>query len=414
MILDLPKSAGKRNGKTRERLFDLVVIGGFGHVGLPLAVAFAAAGAKVCAYDIDEAAAQKLRRFSMPFIEANCEHELRSAVEKGNLTISLDRDDVSRADMVIIIVGTPVDRHLNPDFEAMQNLLDSYMDCLVDGQTLVLRSTVYPGTTEKIAQWIKDRGRGIHIAFCPERIAEGKALEELSSLPQIVSGCSPQAVHNAEKLFGCVASEVLILEPIEAELAKLFNNAWRYMQFAAANQFFMIANDHNADFHRIHHAMTHNYPRAKSMPGAGFAAGPCLFKDTMQLAAFNNNNFSLGHAAMLINEGLPNYIVNRLKQKHRLRCLSVGILGMAFKADIDDPRESLSYKLRKILAIECAQVLCSDAYICDPAFVSTQELLDRCDIVILATPHNDYHALAIPAGKTVVDVWNVWGRGSGL
>ena len=148
------------------------------------------------------------------------------------------------------------------------------------------------------------------------------------------------------------------LEPEEAELAKLFTNTWRYIKFAAANQFYMIANDRGVDFEKVRKGLTQDYPRASDMPGAGFAAGPCLFKDTMQLAAFSDNMFGLGHSAMLVNEGLPLYIVSRLEKRFDLANLTVGILGMSFKAESDDIRSSLSYKLRRVLKFKAKAVLC--------------------------------------------------------
>ena len=153
------------------------------------------------------------------------------------------------------------------------------------------------------------------------------------------------------------------MSPEEAELAKLFTNVWRYIKFATANQLYMMANDRGLDFEKIRQGLTLDYARAADMPGAGFAAGPCLFKDTMQLAAYNNNNFALGHTAMTINEGMPLYLVHRLEQQYDLRNMTVGILGMAFKGGSDDIRSSLSYKLRRILAFKADGVLCTDPYV---------------------------------------------------
>ena len=121
----------------------------------------------------------------------------------------------------------------------------------------------------------------------------------------------------------------------------------------------MIANDFGLDFERIRHAVTYQYPRAADMPGPGFAAGPCLFKDTMQIAAFNENRFTLGHASVMINEGLPLYMVSKLERRYDLSAMTVGILGMAFKGGSDDTRSSLSYKLKRVLAIKAREVLCS-------------------------------------------------------
>jgi UDP-N-acetyl-D-mannosaminuronic acid dehydrogenase len=261
---------------------------------------------------------------------------------------------------------------------------------------------------------LRAEGAQVELAFCPERVAEGFAMAELTSLPQIISSFSADGLARARSLFERLGVQTIALPPIEAELAKLFSNVWRYIKFAAANQFFMIANDHGADFYRIHHAMTTNYERCRDLPKPGFAAGPCLFKDAMQLAAYNNNNFYLGHAAMLVNEGLPNYVVQAVKRKHDLSRMTVGILGMAFKADVDDKRSSLSYKLRKILAFEARTVLCSDVYIDEEGFVTTEDLLRDSDLIVVGTPHREYRSLRFPPGKPVVDVWNLSGKGCSI
>jgi UDP-N-acetyl-D-mannosaminuronic acid dehydrogenase len=199
------------------------------------------------------------------------------------------------------------------------------------------------------------------------------------------------------------------LAPEEAELAKLFTNTWRYIKFAAANQFWMMCNDFGLDFETVRHAIRYDYPRAADLPGAGFAAGPCLLKDTMQLAAFNNNNFVLGHSAMLINEGLPLYLVSRLEERYTLADLSVGILGMAFKAGSDDPRESLSYKLRKILQMRARETLCADPYVVDDRLVPQEQVLERADLLIIGVPHPEYRDLM--TDKPVADLWGITGNG---
>lgn len=393
-----------------EATFKVNVIGGCGHVGLPLAIGLAAKGHHVCVYDINEAAIATIRQGEMPFLEAGAEPLLRRVLDSGHLTLSSDPGSISQSDIAILIIGTPVDSHLNPKFPVIMETLDALYPHFRDDQVLVLRSTVYPGISEKIQRYFDSRGKRVHVAFCPERIAEGMALEELETLPQIVSGFSPEAESKATALFRCFTPEIVPLKPLEAELTKLFTNVYRYIKFAISNQFYEIANDYGLDFYRIHHAMTYHYPRSADFPRPGFAAGPCLFKDTMQLAAFNNNNFFLGHSAMLINEGLPNYVVQKLKELYPLANRRVGILGMAFKANSDDRRESLSYKLKKILEIETEQVLCSDVYIQDPGFVTADELIARSDLLILATPHREYAELDF-RGKRVVDIWNFYGKG---
>ena len=391
--------------------YDICVIGGFGHVGLPLTIVFADKGKKVVSFDINENVMNTIKKGRMPFIEYDSEEILKRVLKNGNFSLSLSPDVISESENVVIVIGTPVDEHLNPEFELMKKMMGSYKKYFRNGQLIVLRSTVYPGTTEMLDRWFKSNNIKVDIAFCPERIAEGYAIKELQGLPQIVSSTTDKGLKRAKKLFRVITDEIVELKPVEAELAKLFTNVWRYIKFATANQFFMIANDHKADFYKIHKTMTYNYPRAKDLPGPGFAAGPCLFKDAMQLASFNNNSFYLGHSAMLVNEGLPNYIVNKLKIKYNLSNKVVGVLGMAFKGDVDDKRESLSYKLKKILNFEAKKVYLSDVYIKEDGFLSAKDLIKKSDIIIIATPHKEYRRIKFPKNKIIIDIWNIQGSG---
>jgi UDP-N-acetyl-D-mannosaminuronic acid dehydrogenase len=317
---------------------------------------------------------------------------------------------ISEAEVVITVIGTPLDEHLNPRFEVYRDLIDEDRSHLRDGQLLILRSTVYPGTTERFAKALEREGYKIDVAFCPERVAEGVALKEIAALPQIVSGVSERAQERAVELFRCLTPQIIPLPPLAAELAKLYNNAWRYIQFAVSNQFYMIANDYGIDFYAIHKAMTQDYPRAKGFPRAGFAAGPCLFKDTMQLSCFNNNALFLGHAAMLVNEGLPNYLVRRAAARYDLSTMTVGVLGMTFKADSDDPRDSLSFKLKKSLKVECKEVLCSDPFLDDPALTPLEEAIRRSDLLFIGVPHTLYKSIDF-GDKPVIDIWNATRQG---
>ena len=390
--------------------FDVCVVGGCGHVGLPLAIAFAESGLRVSIYDIDSQAVKTVGQGVMPFREEGADALLRKHIGK-TLCASTTPESVAKAQYVVVVIGTPVDEHLNPTFYTIRRFFTGLTPHLRDGQCIILRSTVFPGTTAKVDELLLEAGLRVHVAFCPERIAEGHALKEFKTLPQIVAGCDGQATEMAAALFGRLSPNIIRLDPAEAELAKVFTNSWRYIQFAAANQFFMIAADYGLDFYRIYDAVVADYPRMSGFPGSGFAAGPCLFKDTMQLAAAYNNNFQLGHAAMLINEGLPNFIVRHLKRRHPLNEMRVGILGMSFKAESDDPRASLSYKLRKILEYEAREVVCSDEYISDPRFIPAEDLVDSCDLIILGAPHRRYRELDL-GGRRVIDIWNFYGKGA--
>ena len=390
--------------------YDVCVVGGCGHVGLPLAIAFARAGLAVSIYDLNPEAVAMVAAGTMPFAEPSGPELLREVLDDGRLSPSADPAVVARSSNVIVVVGTPVDEHLNPDPHAVPRAVELLAPHLRDDQLLVLRSTVYPGVTRMVEETLERLDLDLDVAFCPERIAEGKAFTELYSLPQIVSGRGEQGVKRATQLFRHLTDSIVEVSPEEAELAKLFTNTWRYIKFAAANQLFMIANENGLDFERIRHAITADYPRAADMPGPGFAAGPCLFKDTMQLAAFNNNNFTLGHASMLVNEGLPLYLVDRMSRRFDLKRCAVGILGMAFKAESDDIRSSLSYKLRRILRFKAGAVLCTDPYVTvDPDLLPLAEVLERADVLVIGAPHAEYRRLD-PVQETI-DVWNVLGRG---
>lgn len=392
--------------KLRNRFtYDMVIVGGLGHVGLPLGIMFASQGLKVVLYDVNQKYAKIVRSGKMPFIEHDAQSLLRKALAGGNITIQMRPEVVAQARTVIVAVGTPVDEYLNPKVKQFLNIFNEFRKFLNKKQLIIIRSTVYPHTCEQLNRVLG--GKGWKIAYCPERIVQGHAIRELRELPQIVSGMNKKAEDQAAILFGKIASKIIKVSIRKAELTKLFSNAWRYIQFAVTNQFYMIASSLDVDYQKVRRAMMDGYGRAATLPTAGFAAGPCLLKDTMQLAAFSNNNFLLGHSAMMINEGLPNFLVNKLREKYDLSKTKVGILGMAFKADIDDTRDSLSYKLGKILRFHGAEVYYSDEYAKDPTFVTKEKLLRLSDIIVIGVPHSVYKNLKIPHKKEVIDFWEV-------
>jgi UDP-N-acetyl-D-mannosaminuronic acid dehydrogenase len=390
---------------------DVAVVGGGGHVGLPLSLTFADAGLRVGIFDIAEATLQRVAAGEMPFVEAGADELLRKVLQTDRLELSSSPSVVERAAVVVVVVGTPIDEFLNPSMAIFERTVDQLAPHLKDGALVVLRSTVYPGTTAFVTQALADRRVTVDVAFCPERIAEGHALEEIRSLPQIIGADTPQAAERAERLFSCLGVQTIRTSTKEAELAKLFTNTWRYMKFAIANQFFMIADAAGVDYNNVLHAIRHDYPRAHDLPGPGFAAGPCLLKDTMQLAAFTMDHFAMGQAAMQVNEGLPAYIVDAMERRFgSLRGRTIGLLGMAFKAESDDIRSSLSYKLRKLLAWRGAKVLCTDPYVADERLVPLEQVLADSEILVLGAPHKAYRGLDV-GGRDVVDVWGATGQG---
>jgi UDP-N-acetyl-D-mannosaminuronic acid dehydrogenase len=382
------------------------VIGGGGHVGLPFALICADSDLRTVIFDLDSHKVELIRSGEMPFFEEGAEEMLRRVLGTGRLIAEDQPDRMSECRFLVMIIGTPVDEHLNPSFAAIDRALHKSREYLRDGQILILRSTVFPGTSQRIQRVLQESGLRTSVACCPERVAQGHSLREFRELPQILSAFDPETLAAVRELFGRFTPSFVEMTPMEAELCKLMTNAWRYIQFATVNQFYMLATSFGVDFDRILHGCRYDYPRMAGMPGPGFAAGPCLVKDTMQLAAFSHNQFMLGHSAMLVNEGLPSHLVELARKQVDLRQATAGILGMAFKAESDDPRDSLAYKLRKLLALEARQVLCTDPYVPDPGLVPLERILAEANVLFVATPHAVYRKLPPQEGKTVIDVWN--------
>ena len=388
---------------------DLVIVGGCGHVGLPLALSLADCGFQVGINDIDQDKIELVSSGVVPFRETGAEELLRKLLPTGRLELSRDPTMLERTRTVILVIGTPIDEFMNPSVRIFERVLDELTPHLQDGTLIILRSTVFPGTSETVERRLRSAGISADVAFCPERIAEGHALEELRTLPQIVGVTSDEAFAKARAVFERLGvASVVRTTPLEAELAKLLTNTWRYMKFAIANQFFQIVNRSGLDYNSVLNAIKQDYPRAADLPGPGFAAGPCLLKDTMQLSAFTPDHFPMGQAAMQVNEGLPGYIVDTLNSRRPLLGRTLGILGMAFKGESDDPRASLSYKLRKLAQFKGARVVCTDPYIVDETFEPLDRVLRDSDVLVVGAPHRAYRSLDL-AGREVVDIWGVTG-----
>jgi len=394
----------------------VAVVGGAGHVGLPLSLVLADRGHHVVVIDSDAAKLESIRAGHFPFLEAGGPQLLARCLAEfpERFRLSSEHSSLRESDVVIVTIGTPVDEHLNPCYSIVEACILEIQPYLQRGQTLVLRSTLFPGTSARILAALRRSDVHVGVSFCPERIAEGHALRELAELPQIVSGSDGPSLEHARALFAPLGVDCVELELQEAETAKLFLNAWRYVNFATANQFYQIATSKGLDFGRIRAAITHSYPRASGFPRPGFTAGPCLFKDTMQLAACCRHTFTLGHAAMLVNETMPDCVVEQAKKAlgklgRTLAGTRCGVLGMAFKPDSDDPRESLAFKLRRLLLWEGAEVACCDVYIRRPDFVAADALLARSEVLFVGCPHREYRGLAQRPGQFVFDCWGGWG-----
>jgi UDP-N-acetyl-D-mannosaminuronic acid dehydrogenase len=414
---------------------DVVVVGGCGRTGLPLAVAFAGRGARVAIYDASEpaVAAVSAARMSFGTSPARADLMLQRAVATGQLVASADPRIVRTAEHVIVAMadgaaGTRAPlpsrgRHAAAPGPAdggggagadsgAARVIDAISDCagdFRDGQILILRTPAGLGATAQLEKIVAELGVDADVAFCPRQLADGQAVTELFDVPQIVSSRTERGLERAGRLFGMLASVQVPMLPEEAELAALFASAWQYIRLAAANQLYMMASDRGLDFERIRRGIAADQPSAVGLPRADGPADGHVLLDTAALAA-GGEGCTLGRAALEVNEGLPGYLVRRLEQRYDLRSLTVGILGMAEAQSRGDIPCRLAHRLREILADRAAAVLCTDPLAgTDPALLPLEEVLARADLLIIGAPHPGYRSLV--TRKPMLDIYNVRGRG---
>ena len=384
---------------------NISVIGGCGHIGLPLGVLLAKVGHVVNLVDLDESRVNLVNSGSLPFLEQGGEILLREQLNTKRLHATSDLRTIVNSSIIITTVGTPVDEYQSPVPRIFRDFLNSIKSYLREDQLFILRSTVFPGT----ARWMANElvPYGVELAFCPERILQGQAFKEISKLPQIISGATEKAVNRASNLFKDLSNGIIECSLEEAELAKLFLNSFRYAQFAVSNEFYRISTENGLDYSRIHSVMTSGYERGRVIPKAGLAAGPCLLKDTQQLIAFSNNSFLSGNAAVLANEGLPLTLIREMERIVNLKNSIVGILGMAFKPEVDDIRSSLSYRVKKLLQLKAKEVLTTDPYVKnDINLLPLDYVITNSDIIVICTPHEIYRDLNFGSRK-VLDIWKI-------
>ncbi len=382
---------------------NICIIGGVGHVGAPLGLVLSSKGYNVVLIDKDKKNIKSLNNGIMPFLEEGSTKLLKKMIIKKKIYATQNLSEVKKSKYIIICIGTPINSQLNPNLKNFVNFFYSLKKYLNKNHIIIIRSSVYPGVSNKVFEIIKNRCR--NLSYCPERIVQGKAIVELPKLSQIVSGKNTRAKLESGKLFKKISKKIIYTGIMEAELIKLFSNAYRYINFSISNQFYMICKNQNIDFHKIRKIMRDDYKRNANIPMAGFAAGPCLLKDTMQLSSFYNHKFSLGHTAMSINEGLPKFLIMKLNKEYNLRKKTIGILGLSFKSDTDDLRDSLSIKLLKQLKARKIKTLQSDEYYKDKHNIDKKLLVKKSDIIIVATPHKAYKNLKISKNKILVDIW---------
>jgi len=380
------------------------IVGGAGRVGLPLALVLAENNHSVKIIDIDLHKNKLINSRLMPFEEPETQ-QILSNLSEESLFASESLDLLRESEVCILIIGTPVLPGGVPSAATLLKLIKELTPYLLKAKILILRSTVFPGVSREISEFFASINLDIEVTFCPERLVEGRAISEIKSLPQIIGALNEKAFELASTVFKPFSTEIIRTTLEEAELIKLFANSYRYLNFAISNQFFEICIENDINWENVWNALQHNYPRAASLPRPGFAAGPCLVKDTQQLNYFYQNKFNLGKVALEVNEGLPDFIVGRLRQFYDLSEKTVGILGMTFKGEIDDFRDSLSFRLKSLLNRETKEVLCSDVKLQKEYFITTNNLIEKSDIIIIATPHSAYRKLVI--NKPLIDVWRI-------
>jgi UDP-N-acetyl-D-mannosaminuronic acid dehydrogenase len=393
---------------------------GLGRVGLPLALSFADRGISVLGVDNNVAQLDAIRGGRMPFNEAGAQELLDRVMSSDRLELSERAADAARTDDIVITIGTPSFSHLESDLRQVRAALDDLLPLLRPGHALILRSTIAPGTTDFVAAYLEKRrglraGEEVFVAHAPERIAAGKFLEEISTLPCIIGGVGEASTERAASAFSVFGAPIVKTTPVQAELAKIWTNILRYTNFALPNLLMMDCERYEANVFEVIELINHDYPRGGiAMPG--LTAGTCLRKDFV-FSEERSNAPGMLLAVSRVNEAVPLFLVEGIKRRlGELDSRKVAVLGLTFKRDTDDERDSLSPKLIRLLERELA-----DVAVCDPhASTPTQPFSDAvrgAEVVIVATNHSEFEGpealrtiLAEASGDClVVDPWNALG-----
>jgi UDP-N-acetyl-D-mannosaminuronic acid dehydrogenase len=398
---------------------DVCVIG-LGRVGLPLALSFADAGLSVLGVDNDPDVLAALRERRMPFKEPGTD-ELLARVD---LDLSHRAADGAGARSIVLTLGTPSFSHIEIDMGDIRSVLDDLLPLLQREQLVVLRSTVAPGTTEFVAGYLEKHrgftvGEDVFVAHVPERIAADRFMAEIGTLPCIVGGVGEGSGERAAELFAPLGAPIVQTSPVQAELAKIWTNIFRYATFALPNLLMMDCERYDANVFEVIDLINRDYPRG-GIGRPGLTAGTCLRKD-FTFSEEKSNAPGMLLAVSRVHESVPLFLVDGVKRRlggGGLRERKIAVLGLAFKADTDDERDSLSHKLIRLLERELADVAVHDPVVATPTS-GFEEAIGDADVVIVATNHSAFsrpealRAIAERAGADclVVDPWNALGTG---
>lgn len=397
-----------------------VAIIGLGRVGLPLALFLESLGIKVTGVDRNPEVLALLREGKMPFHEDGCDDLLRVS----NMTLCESIQGARDADYIIITVGTPLHNHIEADLGYLKMVAEDLVAVLRRGQMIVLRSTVAPETTLFLKKYLERHtgwkvGQDLGLAFCPERLAENHALQELRALPQIIGTEDEFSRAKAEQLFSKFGVKLFFTDYLSAELVKLFNNISRYLEFALANQFAIIANQYRKNIYELVRMANEDYPRGHIF-SPGLTAGTCLRKD-FGLLNERTPTPDLLLSAWKINEHMPYHLVEAVTRRTPLLDKNVAVLGYSFKKNSDDLRDSLVPKLVRYIERQVPRkILICEPHVNKPELdghpnVGLTECLEDADVVFVAMNHDyfTYHnaLMRIKEGAWVVDIWNCLGQG---
>src|SRR3954447_4119553 len=372
--------------------YDVAVIG-CGRVGLPLALSFADRGLRTLGVETDRERLRAVRDARMPFDEPGAPEVLRRVTEAGTIDWSERVADAARARNIVITLGTPSFSHIEIDISDIRTALDDLLGVLREGHLLVLRSTIAPGTTDFVAGYLSKHrgfavGEDLFVAHVPERIAAGRFFEEIATLPCIVGGVGERSGEAAARLFEVFGAPIRQTTPVQAELAKIWTNILRYAMFALPNRLMMECEQYGANVFEVIDLINRDYPRG-GMPQPGFTAGTCLRKD-FTFSEERSPAPGMLLAVSRVHESVPLFIVEGLKRRlGSLRGRKVAVLGLAFKADTDDDRDSLAHKLIRLLERELADVAVHDPHVATPTQSFDDAVLDA-DAVVIATNHSEF------------------------
>jgi UDP-N-acetyl-D-mannosaminuronic acid dehydrogenase len=394
-----------------------VAVVGLGRVGLPLALSFAGRGLDVIGIEREEAVLASLDAGQMPFRETGTQELLDEVLAEGRFERTRIVQEAARADHIVLTLHTPSYSHIEIDISQIRGVIDDLLPVLREGHSIILRSTVAPGTTEWVAGYVEQRrgfkvGEELFVSHVPERIAENHFLEEIATLPCIIGGVGDGSGPRAAELFEVFGTEIVQTTPVQAELAKIWTNILRYTQFALPNLLMMECEQYGANVFDVVELINHDYPRG-GIARPGLTAGACLRKD-FTFSEERSNAPGMLLAVSRVHESVPLFLVKGLKSRlgGSLRDLKVAVLGLAFKRDSDDTRESLSYKVVRMLERELAHVARHDPHVPGDS-EPLEAALDGADAVIVATNHSAFEDVLerLPEGTLLVDPWNVTGSG---